>query len=968
MVLKHFRHIIFLVAVLFANQSFAFTQIDSLKSELSNADIGEKFDLLIEISIEYWSVQPQKSVDYANEALKLAITSNDKQKEALALNRIGVGYYFLQQNDKSLEFFKKSFNLSEEIGDKSGICKSANNIGLIYEIYGEYDKAIDFYYKSLDIEVENNNKEGIASTYLNIGNIYYRNNDFDKALEIYTKCLEIFDELHNKPGLIKSYSNVGATYTEKQDFNKALHYSKLSYELSLSVNDKDKMANNLNNIGKIYSEVEDYDKALDYYLQALEIQKETNDTWSEANTCRNIGHVYFEQKKYDEAFLFLTKAVEKAKGINAVSLLMETYYGLFEYYEINNNFYEALKYHKLYASLNDTIYNTESRRQVSEIEARYDFREKEQKLHLFEKENEVQSLKIQTQQYVIYSVTGFGLFFFGLLLFFYYRFYINKRKRILLQGKNTKITEQKILLEKTLAELRESEGKYKTLIESIQDGIYIIQDDKIIYANEAFCELSQYTYEELCEINHVEIVAPESLRAFNLYYTKQMRGEDVPNSIEFRLKSKKGNSIDVTTSSGLVNLHGKIATIGTLKNVTQQKDYENELIKSKEEAEKATLSKTLFIAGVSHEIRNHMNSIIGIADVLSDTTLNSEQQDYLNVIQVSSNNLLNIINEILDFSKIEAGQIILEQEPLNISKIFKDVISLHAYNAKNKDLYLKSVISDQIPKKLLGDPTRLSQILINLVSNALKFTDRGGITIYADIYKDDDISTQELNDTLIKFRVVDTGIGISKSSQDKLFKPFSQTHAAAQRKQGGTGLGLVICKNLATLMNGEVGIDSKDGEGSTFWFTASLIDPGIPKKNIQIDSGKTKKQFFNGKRVLLVEDNLLNQHLTSKILIKEGYATDIAENGKIGLDLFMENPYDLILMDIQMPVMDGIQATRLIREYEKENSKKNIKIIAVTAHTKDGERQKLFNAGLDLYLSKPFKSEELIGMIEDLQL
>ncbi len=968
MVLKHFRHIIFFVAVLFANQSFASTQIDSLKSELSIAELSEKFDLLIEISIEYWSVEPQKSVDYANEALKLAVISGDKQKEALALNRIGVGYYFLQQNDMSLEFFKKSFKLSEEIGDKSGICKSANNIGLIYEVYGEFDKAIDYYYKSLDIEIENDSKEGIASTYLNIGNIYYRNNEFDKALEIYNKCLNIFDELHNKTGLIKSYSNVGATYTEKQDFNKALHFSKLSYELSLSVNDKDKMSNNLNNIGKIYYEIQDFDKALDYYEQALEIQREINDTWSEANTCRNIGQVYFELKKYGKAFLFLTQATEKAKQINAVTLLRETYFGLSEYYEVMGDFEKSLEYHKLYAVLNDTIYNSESRRQVGEIEARFEFREKEQKLDLFEKENEVQSLKIQTQRYIIYAVAGFGLFFFGLLLFFIYRFYINKRKRILLQGKNTKITEQKILLEKTLAELWESEGKYKTLIESIQDGIYIIQDDKIIYANEAFCELSKYTYEELCDINPDEIVMPESLRAFNMYYTKQMRGDDVPNSIEFRLKSKTGDNIDVTTSSGLVNLHGKIATIGTLKNVTQQKDYENELIKSKEEAEKATLSKTLFIAGVSHEIRNHMNSIIGIAEVLSDTSLSGEQQDYLHVIQVSSNNLLNIINEILDFSKIEAGQIVLEQETLSISKIFNDVISLHAYSAKNKKLYLRSVISDQIPEELLGDPTRLSQVLINLVSNALKFTDSGGITIYADIYNDPDISTQELNDTLIKFRVVDTGIGISKSSQDKLFKPFSQTHAAAQRKQGGTGLGLVICKNLANLMNGEVGIESNEGEGSTFWFTASLIDPGIPKKKVQIEDSNTKRNFFNGKKVLLVEDNLLNQHLTSKILIKEGYATDIAENGKIGLDLFIENSYDLILMDIQMPVMDGIQATRLIREYEKENNREKIKIIAVTAHTKDGERQKLFNAGLDLYLSKPFKPEELIGMIADLGL
>ncbi len=969
MTIKYLGHIILFFSLLFVNQVFASTQIDSLKQELDEAHLNEKFDLLIRISIEYWSVDPNKSVDYANAALKLANVTGDKEKEALALNRIGVGYYFLQQNDKALEFFKKSFALSKDIGDSSGICKSANNIGLIYELYGEFDKAIEYYFKSLEIEIANSNKEGIASTYLNIGNIYYRNQEYDKALDIYKKCMDIFDELHDKPGLIKSYSNVGAAYTEKEDYNKALHFSMLSYELSLSVNDKDKMANNLNNIGRIYYEIGDNEKALDYYYQALGIQREIKDVWSQANTFRNIASVYLDKKDYDKAYDFLVQSLEKAKSVNAVTLMMEIYEDLSEYYEVKKDYKKSLEYHKLFAELNDTIYNSESRRQISEIEARYEFKNKEQRLDLFEKENEVQGLKIKSQRYIIYSVAGFGLFFLGLLLFFYYRSHVNKRERVLLLNKTTQITEQKILLEKTLAELRESERKYKTLIESIQDGIYIIQDERIIFANEAFCELSEYTYGELCDIGPKEIVAPESLRAFSLYYLRQIRGEDVPASLEFSLISKTGKRIDVTAYSGLVNLHGKIATIGTLKNVTKQKVYEKELIKSKEEAEKATLSKSMFIAGVSHEIRNHMNSIIGISDVLAETSLTVEQKDFLDVIQVSGNNLLNIINEILDFSKIEAGQIVLEKENLSISKLFQDAISLHEYNAKKKKLYLKSVISDKIPDRLLGDPTRLSQILVNLVSNALKFTDTGGITLYADILEDKDISTQESNDVLIKFRVVDTGIGISKLSQEKLFKPFSQTHAAVQRKMGGTGLGLVICKNLAALMNGEVGIDSELGKGSSFWFTVSLVNPEIAvKKTSKDDNSKPKTKDFNGKKVLLVEDNLLNQHLTSKILIKEGYATDIAENGKVGLDLFMKNAYDLILMDIQMPVMDGIQATRLIRKYEKENNKKKIKIIAVTAHTKDGERQKLFNAGLDMYLSKPFKSEELIGIIAGLGL
>ena len=248
---------------------------------------------------------------------------------------------------------------------------------------------------------------------------------------------------------------------------------------------------------------------------------------------------------------------------------------------------------------------------------------------------------------------------------------------------------------------------------------------------------------------------------------------------------------------------------------------------------------------------------------------------------------------------------------------------------------------------------RLSQVLINLIGNALKFTDKGGVFIQLELV------SKEQDQLTIKFNVIDTGIGISDDSKNKLFKAFSQTHSAIQRKQLGSGLGLVICKNIVELMNGEIGVESSPGNGSNFWFTASF---GIPQKPTDSKESENKGNMNN--KILLVEDNLLNQHLTTTILGKHGYATDIADNGRIGVEMFRKKFYKIILMDIQMPEMDGIQATRLIREYESTNYSTQATIIAVTAHAKEGEKEKLFDVGMNHYISKPFKPDDLLSLLE----
>jgi PAS domain S-box-containing protein len=967
--MKHYlrQHIIFLQLIFIP--FFTFAQIDSLENRLQYAEGDEKFELLLIVSKEYWFKNPMKSVEYATAALKMGAGSGNDIQKAKALNRIANGYYFLEQYKLALEYYIKSLELSELTGYKEGIANATNNIGLIYNVLGDYDMAIEYYLKSLEIVKSENDKSGVGNTSVNIGNIYYYLKNYEKALFYFHQSLNIFSELKIDEGILDIYNSIGSTYADLNNFDSALYYYNKAYQLSVGQNNLSVQANSLNNLGTIYFDKKKYNKALEYYNSALIIELGQDDLWAQANTIRNIGDVYLFLNEYDKSFAYFSRAEEIAKNIGAKRLLMDIYSSLANYYEKKKDFEKAYASYKSSTILKDSIYNEESINKIAEFESKYTLRTKDQQLQIITKENKLQVLQIRTQRYIIYSVASFSLFILALFFVFYSRARINKKAKKHLEEKNIKITDQKILLEKAISELKESEEKHVSLIKNIQDGIFVIQDEKMRFANESFSKITGYPLEAIYDLDFRDLIHPDDLEVIETNYRKRLAGENVPGSYEFRIIHKRGRVVHLSLSVGVTNYLGKPAHIGTIKDITQLKKHENELIKRKEKAEQSTQSKSMFLAGMSHEIRNHMHSIIGITEVLAETKLTPEQKEYFEIINTSGNDLMNIINEILDFSKIEAGQVILELAEINIREIVSKVILMFEIKAQQIGLYLKSDIEDSIPEKLTGDPTRLTQILINFLNNALKFTDKGGITIKVSQTSEPyPLSVDDANTCFVKFEVIDTGIGISEDSQDKLFKPFSQTHAAVQRKQGGTGLGLAICKQLVELMNGQIGVTSQIDKGSNFWFIVQFLNPQL---KIQTPSDNKLENLVTKNRnikILVVEDNLLNQQLLVNILIKEGYIVDMAENGRIGVDLFKKNRYNVVLMDIQMPIMDGIQATRIIREYETKNKRRKSVIVAVTAHTKEGEQQKLFDAGMDIYLSKPFKTLQLTNLLNELNL
>ncbi|MBI9034353.1 MAG: response regulator, partial [Bacteroidales bacterium] len=350
----------------------------------------------------------------------------------------------------------------------------------------------------------------------------------------------------------------------------------------------------------------------------------------------------------------------------------------------------------------------------------------------------------------------------------------------------------------------------------------------------------------------------------------------------------------------------------------------------------------------------------GMIEVLQQTELSEEQYEYLEIINNSANSLLTVIDDILDFSKLGTGEIELYPSEFQLNREVDYVHSIQIMKAQGKGISLNTIIDEDVPQALLGDAYRLKQVLNNLVNNAIKYTKEGSVKIHISI---DSINKEE---ALLRFTIMDTGIGIQPDSELLLKQVLSEETSLTGFSYGGIGLGLSISKSLISLMGGEIGFNTKYKQGSQFWFTTKFKLVDDIEKEIEIKP--TKKFETKTHSILLVEDNVLNQKFASATLRREGHQVDIAENGKIALQKLENKTYDLILMDVQMPVMDGIEATLNIREQERRDGKIPVRIIAVTAYALDRDRENCLNAGMDDFLAKPFKPNDLIKMIENLNL
>lgn len=648
---------------------------------------------------------------------------------------------------------------------------------------------------------------------------------------------------------------------------------------------------------------------------------------------------------------------------------------------------------------------------------------------------------------------------------------------------------------RTETALQESEALFRTLFEQSPDGIFLLETDGvdgnnlIVDCNRVACKMNGYTREEL-------VGQPISiLNATQLDWDEYLTSirTSASHHLETLHKRKDGTVFPIDVSSTIVSVNDRELIIGFDRDITRRKALENELRKAKEVAEAANQAKSDFLSHMSHEIRTPMNGVVGVTRLLLDTDLSDEQSDYVATISSSGEHLLAVINDILDFSKIESGKITLEEVPFNLRDCIETSVGPFASQAAQKGLELVSIIAESTPDVINGDPTRLRQVLTNLIGNAIKFTDTGEVVVRTGSEIDPDGKTR------LVFSVADTGIGISKEGQKRLFESFSQADASITRKFGGTGLGLAISRRLCREMGGDLWVESADMAGSTFHFQIAVPTPAAPKidplplagksllviddnqpalewamalarcKGLSVEgvsSGRAALQCLTTDvhfdailmdgglpdmesqtliaalrqamgenlpplilhtlpgiidadtvqrtkaisailpkplkernlervlsqlllpaanqsmpdshpverkpatdspsplRILLAEDNLVNQKVTQRMLEKLGYQSDIAANGLEVLAALGRQPYNLVLMDIQMPEMDGVEATRVIQATWQEWASERPRIVAMTAHDDDEARKLCEDAGMDDYITKPMRAEALSQMLK----
>ncbi|MEW6491179.1 MAG: response regulator [Cyanobacteriota bacterium] len=503
------------------------------------------------------------------------------------------------------------------------------------------------------------------------------------------------------------------------------------------------------------------------------------------------------------------------------------------------------------------------------------------------------------------------------------------------------------------------------MFETIYDGVILtdVEEGRIIDWNPAAERIFGYQKKEvwgqIAGIIYHPAVATELIQ--EMLHSLNREGRWVRELDFIRKDGTKG--VCETVVVPLWDEQGHIvASMGVYRDITDRKQYENQLVEAREAALEAARAKAQFLANMSHEIRTPMNGVLGMSELLLTTELNARQLDFVRTLQVSGEHLLGVINDVLDFSKIEAGEMRLDSNDFDLNRCLEEILDLCNPQAAMKDLELGLLIDTEVPRQLIGDAGRVRQVLTNLVGNAIKFTDEGEVAIHVSVSS----QSEDEQQTHLRFAVKDTGIGIDAEDQKKLFNSFSQVDTSTTRKHGGTGLGLAICKQLVEMMGGEIGVESEFGVGSTFWFTANfdkvMVEPTKPISDRISPKGYISPEALAGKRVLVVDDRPINRQIVQHQLTAKGMQVDEAPNGFAALNILQAatdagKPYDVVLIDMKMPKIDGSTLGRLILA---EPDWAHPKLVLMTSMHAGDSAQPLLRSGFADYLVKPVKESQLL--------
>lgn len=508
------------------------------------------------------------------------------------------------------------------------------------------------------------------------------------------------------------------------------------------------------------------------------------------------------------------------------------------------------------------------------------------------------------------------------------------------------ITQQR----KGQAAVRERERKFRTVFEQSLDGI-VLHDmgGQILDVNETLCKLLGWTRAELTA-KHLSELHPESARQTCRLAMAEV-AERGRHRFECEFARKDGSAFVAEVWANSFELGGERVVQGIVRDVTEQRQKESEIREAMEAAELANESKSLFLTTMSHEIRTPLNGILGFADLLETSKMGENERNSVEMIRKSGDVLLGLINNILDFARAESGRITMKDEAFDPAKFLRNTVALHRGIAEGKALELQVEVSGEVPAQVLGSKAELRQVMMNLVGNAVKFTDEGKIVV----------SLKRVDGDKLRFSVADSGIGFPESDAEKLFEAFYQVDLSSTRRHGGTGLGLAICRRLVEAMGGEIRASVGPNGGAVFDVDLPLRLPEGPGHEAPAIAGESRPALDgHGMKVLVVEDHPVNSRLLKMMLEKWGFVVELAENGRLALDLLRDSDgIEVVLMDMRMPVMDGLEATQRLRAGEAGEKIKDLPVVAVTANALEADREACREVGMSHYLSKPISRREL---------
>lgn len=903
--------------------------------------------------------QPNDALKYCAKALKLSQELKFKKGEAISLNLTGTAKCHLLKFQEGLQFHLRSLRLMEEINYLKGQGDVYFFIGDIFKGLSGYEKAIFNFNKAVEKYAEAKDTVAMCSAIEKIGHVTLDSKSKAskekaielsyKALAVYRRSLSILKKTKRLDRLAIVYVDIANDYLGlgqiegkegKTFLDSSIFYSKLSNEICFNINKQSSAIVNYLNIGEANEYLGDfsgdYSEAVRNYNIAMNITGPDDMSYWKMVAHQQLATIFYKKNDYETSMEHLLISNKLSTKIHSVVSIYENYILMSKIDSIKGNFKEAFHLQKRLGVIKDSLNFEESKRAANLLQAQFDFESKDKEINLLNKNQELQVAQISSQKairnYLIEGVVLVAL----LLLLTFNRFILKKKQNRIIEEKNVELEKLSIVARETA------------------NGVFIMNAiGELVWFNEGFTKLFGWAtideYKKERGKNIYEVSGSNDI----IQIIEQCIDERISISYESMNPTKDGRELWVKATITPI-----FSDDGQLKNLVIVDTDVTELKKAKEIAEQSLKIQEQFLANTSHEIRTPMNGVIGMTRQLLETPLNKEQVEYLNAIKESSNNLLHVVNDILDVSKINSGKIVFEKTEFKLDNIFKNLKFTLQYKVDEKSIYLETYIDNQLPKVLIGDPVRLHQIILNLAGNAIKFTEKGGVTVSANLIKKIDATYH------IQFSVKDTGIGIPDDKQSYVFESFAQAETHTTRKYGGTGLGLTISKALVEQQGGEIHLKSKVDVGTEFYFAIGFTEgnPDWQGSIAKQAEGIPENVDLSQINILLVDDNKINQKVAMFELKKWKTNTDIADNANMAFEKLRQKEYHVILMDISMPDIDGLQATKIIRS-EFPDEIRNIPIIAMTASALAGEKENCYAAGMNDYVSKPFNPISLYKKI-----